>query len=353
MFPTIDKSIHINSKQQSHMLQDGVSSLANQNIVTDDVSKLNIEFNELKKLYAANYELLITELSNNNKYNDTIVKYADKNIIYNNIKYYVNKYGFAQKYTGTTWSNRPSSCSSNAVTIPKIDFDKLLHSTNLEEGQECGIAGYNIESKVGKQKAWVDIQGKKHIYSNNIWDDKHKSCDREPTIIDDSLYNTIPEYSPMTISSPCNNINVDPIILNNLSMLNEQLLTLAIKILGDFELLEKEDIVLKEDLSILKTNISNSLITLENDKKKLKLHGKNQIIELENKLTDSELRVTSSYTKYIIWCIICFAILSLTYYSFISNSASNIIIGVTAVLLFFIIYYEILPRFNKLRVSIK
>lgn len=317
----------------------------------NDIINLDKEFNQLLILYTKNYKLLIQELENNNKYNDVISKYANKNVNYNGDKYYINNYGFAHKYEDeNSWTNRSNSCSLNPINIDADEFNKLKESVNMGIGQECGVAGFNIENKSNSERAWVDIEGRKHVYSDEIWNNKNKTCESRITkVLSENLYNNIPEFNKMTNTSTCNNINVDPKILNNISYLNNKLLNLAKKILEDIEILSKKDISLKYKLDKIKTNISNHVSNLENDKTHLDNNQYN--IELQNKLDDSKLDVNSRYTIYIIWCIICTALLIITYYTFISNKVSFTVIGIICILLLYVIYNEIVPRVSKLQIT--
>lgn len=323
------------------------NSNLNQN---NDFLNLDKEFNQLLILYRKNYKLFMQELANN-KYNDVISKYGGKNVNYNGTNYYINNYGFAHKYANeNSWTNRSNSCSLNPIDIPADDFNKLEQSVNMGIGQECDVAGFNIENKSNSERAWVDIKGRKHVYSDEVWNNKNNSCQtRVPRVLSDNLYNNIPEYNKMTNTSTCNNINVDPKILNNLSYLNNKLLNLAKKLLLDIEVLAKKDESLKYKLDEIKNNISNHVTNLKNDK--THLHNGEYDIELENKLDDSKLYVNSTYTIYVIWCIICIALLIITYYSFLSNNVSFIVIGVICILVLYIIYNEILPRVLKLRIT--
>ena len=348
-------SPHIGSIIES--LENDNSTTNNSKVIASDVAKIDKEFNQLLVLYTKNYKLFMEELMDNNKYNDIISKYGGKNVIYNGVKYYINKYGFAQKYNNDDlWTNRSNSCSSNAINILPADFKKLMHSANMGAGQECGVAGFNIENKTTSEKAWIDIEGKKHVYSDTVWANRDSTClEPAPKLLTNSLYNTIPEYREMSQTSQCNNLNVDPKILNNLSYLNNRLTTLAKKLLVDIEKLSTEDQHLKQELNQLKQNISNNITNLEKDKHSLNINSTENTIDLENKLEDSELYVTSSYTKYIIWLVTCLLLLALTYFTFLSSGSNTfqtmLVLGVIALLGLYIIFYELIPKFSNLRVS--
>ena len=348
-------SPHIGSIIES--LENDNSTTNNSKVIASDVAKIDKEFNQLLVLYTKNYKLFMEELMANNKYNDILSKYSGKNVTYNGVKYYINNYGFAQKYNNDDlWTNRSNSCSSNPINISAADFNKLMHSANMGAGQECGVAGFNIENKSTSEKAWIDIEGKKHVYSDTVWANRDRTClEPGPKLLTNSLYNTIPEYKQMSQTSQCNKLNVDPKILNNLSYLNTKLTNLANKLLIDIKNLSTEDQTLKQELNQLKKNIKNNITNLEKDKQSLNINNTENSIDLENKLEDSELYVTSSYTKYIIWLVTCLVILALTYYTFLSSDSNTyqtiLVLGVIALLVFYITFYELIPKFSNLRVS--
>jgi len=348
-------SPHIGSIIEALDQDDSINN--NNTVIKNDVAKIDKEFNQLLVLYTKNYKLFMEELMNNNKYNDVLSKYGGKNVSYNNVKYYINNYGFAHKYNDeNSWTNRSNSCSSNPINISAEDFNKLMHSANMGVGQECGVAGFNIENKSTSEKAWVDIEGKKHVYSDSVWATRDKTClEPDPKSVTDSLYNTIPKYSEMLKTSQCNNLNIDPKILNNLSYLNNRLINLAKKLLLDIKKLSTEDKSVKQELNQLKNNITNNITNLENDKQTLNINNTSFNTDLENKLEDSELYVTSTYTKYIIWLVACLVILALTYYSFLSSGSNTyltmLVIGVIVLLGLYIIFYEVIPKMSNLRVS--
>lgn len=78
--------------------------------------------------------------------------------------------------------------------------------------------------------AWVDVEGKKHIYEAGIWPDKrHSSCLTtvvgEPVIVNEKQYNGIPtaDNEPMKENSECFRINVSPSINSKLAEIKKNI----------------------------------------------------------------------------------------------------------------------------------
>jgi hypothetical protein len=78
--------------------------------------------------------------------------------------------------------------------------------------------------------AWVDVEGKKHIYEAGVWPDKrHSSCLTtivgEPITLTEKQYNSIPtaDNEPMKENSECFRINVAPSIHSKLAEIKKNI----------------------------------------------------------------------------------------------------------------------------------
>ena len=326
-------------------LQDDDSTKTKNNINLSNVTKLEDEFNRVLVNYTKNYNLLIGELLHNQS-STILQKYAGQNIKLADTKkiYYVNNYGFTHEYSD--FSKKANSCSSEPIEINREDFKKLPNADTMPTGMDCGIAGYNIEDKTTGDMAWIDIRGTSHTYSKNIWENRSETCKGIP--VKQVNHSNIVALSPgtsMTEKTMCNRLNVDPKLLRNVAMLNEKLISLAKELLIDTEKLAVTDVELKHQLQKLRSEIQNKIGTLETDKTKLTT-GRHDISNkfnpnLENIRRDTELRVTSNFTIYLVWLVLCIGIIALTIYSLLSSNQS---IGAQAVILIvaIIVLYKIL-----------
>ena len=78
--------------------------------------------------------------------------------------------------------------------------------------------------------AWVDVEGRKHIYSPGIWPDKrHPTCMNiivgEPIVVTANQYNALPtaEDQPMNQNSECFRVNVSPTINSKLAEIKKKI----------------------------------------------------------------------------------------------------------------------------------
>tara|TARA_B100001093_G_C26772053_1_gene990686 strand:+ start:99 stop:1271 length:1173 start_codon:yes stop_codon:yes gene_type:complete len=320
----------------------------------NNVTKIEDEFNRVLINYTRNYNLLLTEILQNHS-SSILQKYAGKNVVVGapyNGKYYVNNYGFTYRYNNEDeWNKRPSSCGSEAIQITADEFSKLPSNNDMPAGKECGIAGYNIEDKTTGDMMWVDIKGVPHSYSKDIWKNRSESCKGVPAKkVNHSNIVALSPGKPMSEKSICNVLNVDPKLLENLSMLNEKLISLAKELLIDTEKLSVTDKNIKDKLNKLQSEIQNKIKVLEKDKSEFS-DGKYNISNkfnsnLSSIREDSYLKVTSNYTMYLIWLIICIAIILLVVYIFLSDKESFVN---DVILLIFgvILLYKIIGYFYK------
>lgn len=289
------------------------------------------------------------ELMNNDK-SSILQKYAGKNIsLAGNKKiYYVNNYGFTHEYSTGSWKAKPNSCLFDPIEISNEDFGKLPKGDIMASGIDCDIAGYNIENKSSGDMTWVDIKGEHHSYTTSSWKNRSDSCKSVPTKnVNHTNVDAVISGTPMTDESTCNRLNVDPKILDNLTKLNRKLLTLAKELLVDANNLAVTDIELKYKLDDLKSDISSKISNLENDKTQFKM-GKYDIgskynSNLASVRDDSQLKLDSNYTKYMLWLVICIGIISLTMYTSVSDdqsiTAQVIILAIASIVLYQVLVY--------------
>ena len=333
-------------------LQGENSTKAKNNINMSNITKLEDEFNRLLVSYSKNYKLLIEELIHNES-STILQKYAGKNVKMSGDKniYYVNNYGFTHKYGD--FSKKPSSCSSEPIEISKEDFNKLPASTTMPVGMECGIAGYNIEDKTTGEIAWVDIKGLHHTYSKDIWKNRSESCKGIP--LKQVNHSNIVALSPgtsMTEKSMCNRLNVDPKLLRNVATLNDKLISLAKELLVDTQRLAVTDVQLQHKLHKLRGEIQTKIETLEQDKKTFTT-GRHNISNqfspnLANIRQDSEFRVTSNYTRYLVWLVLCIIIMALSFYSLVSSKQSIVAQSIILVVAVIVLYKILVYIYNRL-----
>merc|ERR1711871_907692 len=102
--------------------------------------------------------------------------------------YYVNDYGFTHKYSTDAWNKNNENCPQ---TIKDATSSLFRQGPDMVPGQPCKIAGRNILNETTGEAAWVDIKGYKHIYSEDVWNKKSKSCSSKTISISDDNFKLI------------------------------------------------------------------------------------------------------------------------------------------------------------------
>ena len=125
----------------------------------------------------------------------------------------------------------------------------------MNTGQPCFIAGKIIKNDTSGEYAWVDLKGIKHIYTSEVWKNKHDTCKIKIVSLNDTDYKAVPGGSNMTKYNPCMKLDIDPKNFLQLLKINDELISLA------KELSQSMDKIVSND-----SNISNKI---NNKKQKL------------------------------------------------------------------------------------
>jgi len=212
--------------------------------ITDTESKINqlesdivTKNNNISSLrddklsYEAALDSRILYTPEQNKY-DTYTQY-----------YYVNQYGYKNKYITKGDESTVPSCSKESVyqgTYSLEDSKSVedeLYNNNYYEGAvlntntPCDIAGKVI--KGGRELAWVDVSGVKHKFSSVAWTNRDKaSCGEDGSFTDVplSVYHSIETgyNQPEGIFNHCKLVR--PENLRNVKKLYDELLIAAEKV---------------------------------------------------------------------------------------------------------------------------
>ena len=327
--------------------QDSTSSTSQTS--STNINKLEDEFNKTLSEYTLAYQELSDNLLKKNQTQTDVYKYYNNVLTSTDGNYtYVNNYGYTHRYSNDAWDNNSPSCPTDPMSVTDEDMVKLkLVGPDMGSGQACQVAGTNIQNKDTMEIAWVDIKGYKHVYSSDVWQDKDESCDMKATQIDSSAYNAIPEGSPMTPTSLCNQLDVDPQITHRIAQLNDKLISLAQALSKDLDQLVVTDQTLKSQIDEQQNKLNSYLVTLNGEKNNMN-HMKDNYYTVEGEEESSGLNMTSNWYHYIVWIILAITIISLTIHTLTGAPSSNIVNGLS--LIFCIIALFILVRwfYNKL-----
>jgi hypothetical protein len=314
-----------------------------------NLDKLVNQFNTLLAEYTSQYKLMADQIMVNNNHT-TLQKYANNNIKHQNNYYHVNEFGYAQAYDNDAWKNRSISCSSEPYTITDDNFNTLLGGPNqMGKGQACNIAGYNIMNSDTQEMSWVDIKGVKHIYPNNILEQRNPSCTLPPKVLTSAEYDAIVKGEDMTKDTFCEKLNVDPKILESLSDLNTQLLQLGTQILDTLHKQNNTDINIQE----LQNNINTKIKQLQNNNTLSNvapnsvgssgladsLNWKKSTQSIEASDEYSNLILQQNYNKYIIGVVLVLFLIVVIFNIFLSDSPNVILIIVSSLFIAAYLYY--------------
>jgi len=333
---------NLNSIKEALESQESSSSSSSYNReysseLENEFNRTLIEYNTIHK--QVNEDLLKKEQSKNK-----IKNYLGKVITEDDSTYrYVNNYGYTHRYSTDSWSNNDTSCPSDPINVNNMD-DFTLTGAPMGIGQPCNIAGKNIKNETTEEIAWIDIKGYKHVYSNDIWNEKKTSCNINPITISNALYNAIPSGNPMTDTYICNKIDVNPNLWKKLIDLNKKLKGLAFKILKEIEELNIKDGEINKAIIEKRNLILSNINEMDDDRKNI-YYNERQLVNIHAEKEDSELVLTSFYYRYIFWFIIMIMILITTarYMSNIDVDGDLMVISVTIVIGILIILYK---RYN-------
>jgi hypothetical protein len=338
----INESTIPNLNSIKEALESQESSSSNSSSYNSEYSsELENQFNRTLQEYNTIHKQINEDLLKKEQSKNKIKNYLGKVITEDDSTYrYVNNYGYTHRYSTDAWSNNDKSCPSDPINVNNMD-DFTLTGAPMGIGQPCNIAGKNIKNETTEEIAWVDIKGYKHVYSNDIWNEKKSSCNINPITISNALYNAIPTGNPMTNTYICNKIDVNPNLWKKLIDLNKKLKGLAYKILKEIEELNVKDDEINK-IIIEKRNLILSNINEMDDDRKNIYYNERQLVNIHAEKEDSELVMTSFYYRYIFWFIIMIMILITTarYMSNIDVEGDLMVISVTVVIGILIILYK-------------
>jgi hypothetical protein len=245
----------------------GTASVSKSQKLLDLESKLATLTTE----YSTKYRLYTDDLITRSQFLQTNTPYLNKvirDISYSGTDasgayYYINSFGYSHRYKDLSSvllydTNTCPRLTRDTVNIPATDkmnpfqittasfidmsggttgggfsrFDKLK-SYDMSANTPC-IAAKNVKlpgaTSSEDKFAWVDIEGRKHIYEAGVWPDKrHSSCFSaivgEPITLTANQYNSIPtvEKEPMKETSECFRMNISSSLNTDLDEIKKKI----------------------------------------------------------------------------------------------------------------------------------
>lgn len=263
-----------------------------------DFQKTLVEYNKAYKELSNDRLQRTQTMKKAKRYLGKVISEEDGNY------YYVNDFGFTHKYSTDAWNNNNISCPKDIIDA---DSNLFREGPAMNSGQPCKVAGRNIRNETSGEAAWVDIKGYKHVYPEDVWDKKSKTCASKTIKLSDENYNLIPEGSPMSSTTICDTLDINPNVWIRIQKLNKKLISLAKKISREIEKLEIKDEIMRKMMDDQKKQIDVYVVNLDNDRKQLQFQKKT-LETAAGREQNSELSMTSNLYNYLL--MILFAIIS-------------------------------------------
>jgi hypothetical protein len=231
---------------------------------------LEKKLSELTTEYTTQYRLYTEDLLTRSRFLQTNSQYLNKlvrDMSYSGSDasaafYYVNPFGYTHRYKDlssvllyddkscpviTRSDTISSSDTSNPFKITPSSFVDISNSSvgggfsKFVDLASYDMVGYtpcittrNVKlpgaSSSEDKYAWVDVEGKKHVYEKGVWPDKrHSTCLTavvgEPITLTANQYNSIPtaEDAPMKENSECFRASVSPTINSKLADIKKKI----------------------------------------------------------------------------------------------------------------------------------
>ena len=287
----------------------------------DEITQLEDEYNKTLVEYERTYQLFSESVLEMRKKQKDISKYFGQAITSSDGNYkYVNDYGFTHKYSTNAWANNSPTCPSDAITVDDKLLKQFHKGPDMGEGQACGVAGKNVQNQDTNEISWVDIQGRRHVYSEDIWKTKETTCNVPILKLSASEYNAIPEGGAMKSTDSCLQLDIDPAIWSKLMKLNDRLLMLSEVLATKLAELVVEDVELQMALQNMQNKLSQSVTKIKTDRNNIHNYQAT-MVTTSGELEDATLNQRMRYIQMIAWVFALIAVVALTVRAYTSDGS--------------------------------
>lgn len=287
----------------------------------DEITQLEDEYNKTLVEYERTYQLFSENVLEMRKKQKDTSKYFGQAITSSDGNYkYVNDYGFTHKYSTNAWANNSPTCPSDAITVDDKLLKQFHKGPDMGEGQACGIAGKNIQNQDTNEISWVDIQGRRHIYSEDVWKTKEATCNVPIVKLSAIEYNAIPEGGAMKSTDSCLQLDIDPAIWSKLMKLNDKLLMLSEVLATKLAELVIEDVELQMALQNMQNKLSQTVTKIKTDRNNIHNYQAT-MVTTSGELEDATLNQRMRYIQMIAWFFALIAVVALTVRAYTSDGS--------------------------------
>ena len=301
------------------------------------VSDLETQFNRSLAAYNSAYKGLMEDLVQRNQANKETGKFFGKNGSEGSGNYvYVNDYGFTHRYSTDSWNGRDSTCDSSPVQIPPSMIDKFTVGAPMGTGQPCGVAGKNVLNTETGEAAWVDIKGRKHVYTDEVWAAKSESCDTDPIRLSNAQFNALPEGSAMTKTDKCTALDVDPKAWARLNKMGEDLTVLGTKLASELGDAVQTDQALQQQIASRRASMLRSMNSTEAALRGSSATAPTQAT-VSGELDNTRKMMVASQYHYLAWLLLTVLIVGLALHAIFAGTVPGAIGLIVAMVLLFMI----------------
>jgi hypothetical protein len=306
----------------------------------EGLSNIENDYNKLLSEYSKLYQQFSDDLLNKNQSKKLIIDNLGKVISdTDGNNYYVNNFGYTQKYSTSAWQNNNSTCPTTATNYSG-DLNNFKIGIPMNSGQPCQIAGKIIQNTSTSEKAWVDIKGLKHPFSGTAMSN---SCSMNAIKLGDSDYNLIPSGSAMSRTDTCVSLDVNPTLYSKLQTLNSEIKIKANELINEMNALNLSNTAAQNALVNKQNTMMKHVDNISKYNKQIKFNN-NMLMQVSGDEEDAELRMKSNWMMYMIWIFVMILIVMLVMAnssSMKSNSISGItyvVVGIGILLFLFFLY---------------
>ena len=303
------------------------------------VMQIEKEFNKTLAEYQVVYKDFTEQVLKSNKNDKEIKQYFDQIVTTGDGNYsYVNDYGFTQKYSTDAWSANAENCPNDPMTVSKDLMAKFQIGSIMGKGQPCDVAGKNVQNTKTGEYAWVDIKGKKHVYSDKLWKKKNESCNIPAISLSDAEYKAIPSGGNMRPTDECIQLKVDPRTLLKMNKLNDKMEKLAKEMIVEIDHLAIEDVELNMAMNEQRALLNNHITKINKDRDQINFYKQDAITVMAEE-EDSFLRERSTQLHFFAWFFLVITIFALLMHTFLrprarSSTIDNVVVVIGLVFIF-------------------
>jgi hypothetical protein len=318
---------HIKNINISRILETCNSSVCSVRETMDqnDSSNVNVSFNDLinevkdkekafnRKLkeYTHLQKRINEEMIKKNEFYNVNKNFLGKTVSNHDTNYFINNFGYTHTYSHEAWDNDNKSCPKSAIPIKSRSLSNFTKSLDMNTGQPCFVAGKIIKNNSSGEYAWVDLKGIKHIYTNNVWENKHNTCKMKIISLNNKDYKAIPNGSTMTKYTPCMKLDIDPADYLDLLKINNELISLAKELSQSMNKIISKDYNMNKKINNKKHKLEKYLNNLDENRDRIKNYNES-ILTLEAQENDSYKEYNAQYYMYISWTLIALLVGGIT-----------------------------------------